>query len=347
MVKQPSNVNDEDITVAGVQPERSRTDLTTMSFFLNRVKLADICRNIVDSMPSRFLSPGSEDYATVMDADRALRNHIQEVPIFLRLDPESLLQSKKLEAERPDIPISLHRLGIHFTVHSRLCHLHRPFHQKSLTDPAYAYSRTLCLSSAETVLDLREQMDEVQGPVVLKAERSWISMQHVFLAAMSLAMEVAWNPNDPASPNRKGRIFDAYRTLQKSGEASAGFMDEIRKKLHAIMSTMHKQPVDKAENHLQSRADSNQSTWAPQPSNAESGTLNQAGGISQGNGGIGGLASDATVFTGGVKDGVNSMENVMPAMDVSWDQLWSDFFLIAPQMEAPQWDKLWGEMNPQ
>ncbi|KAJ6166583.1 hypothetical protein N7470_002030 [Penicillium chermesinum] len=218
-VNLPSNTDDEYITTEGVQKEFPLTVPTSMSGFIFRVKGADLCREVIDALPSVPLDVQESSYDTVLKLDSLFQAAFDNLPPYFKLDPESIEQSKQICKEKPFI--SYQRLQIHFSLHSRLCRLHRPFHIESITNPKYAYSHMVIIRSAHKVLELRRAMDDVN--IDFKAARFGVVMNHVFSAA------------------QKEKVYAAYRTLERSKEESSYLMAGVQKNLQTLMSTF--QPV--------------------------------------------------------------------------------------------------------
>lgn len=131
-VNYPSNVDDEFITPTRVGHDFPLTNPTSMSAFIYRVKLGDLCREIVDTMPSILLGSQDPEYDLVLALDKKLQAYFDELPVFFRLDPISIQQSQEVCKERPNI--SWQRIIIHFSLHTRLYRLHRPYHLEGSTN---------------------------------------------------------------------------------------------------------------------------------------------------------------------------------------------------------------------
>lgn len=182
-VNYPSNADDESITLAGLKYEQSLSDPTTMSAFIQRLKLANICREIVDTLPPFFSEPQETDYAVVLTLDDKLRSYLKELPVFFQLDPASVQASYEICRQRPHI--AWQRVGIHFSLYARLSRLHRPYHLTHFKDPRYNYSHATCIGSAHTILELRRSMDDLAPLAGVRPAHFWTIMQHVFVSKVS------------------------------------------------------------------------------------------------------------------------------------------------------------------
>lgn len=320
-VDYPSNVDDEFITLTEVHSLPLSTP-TTMSAFIERVKLSELCREVVDAMPSILLESQPE-YHVILALDEKFQNYLDDLPVFLRLDGNSMRKSYAICSERPNIVWQ--RIGINFSIHTRLCRLHMPYHLEGMTNQKYAYSHRICVQSAQTVLELRRLMDDVETAV--KPTRLWTVTQHSFLAALILATDVSFNPNSPDAEARKATVLAAYRTLEKSKEESSGLVEVIQKNMQTLMSTLHRQNSQRT----------NVSYAVPEETVANGQSLGNS------RDSITSMAS-IPVSADEWLQGYSSMSTEKVG-DEKWDQLWSDFLAVAPELDTPQWNSLLDNMD--
>ncbi|KAJ1714022.1 hypothetical protein NYO67_3817 [Aspergillus flavus] len=345
MVNYPTNTDDEFITPTGILQDRPLSQPSSLSAFIYRVKLATLCREVVDAMPSIWLEAQEPDYETILALDRKFQNFLSELPAFFKLDPDSIEQSKTICEERPYIPVQ--RISLHFSLHTRLCRLHRPYHLEGVTNPKYSYSHRVCIQYAQKVLELRRLMDDAGGRIGLKPGRFWTTNQHAFLAALILATDVSFNPDAPDAEARKGKVLAAYETLEKSKEESSILVETIQKNMQTLMSTLHRQRPRRLD--LQSditgiRKDTLVSaSEAPQNNDNSQGLYN----TSMSSHAVSTVQWSATEHPILVDDAA-PYRNVPPEpgmQEEDWDQLWSDFLAVAPELDIPQWNSLLDDMD--
>ncbi|KAJ5988827.1 hypothetical protein N7481_004037 [Penicillium waksmanii] len=337
-VNLPSNTDDELITASGVQQEFPLSVPTAMSAFFARVQGSELCRDVIDALPSIMLDSQECDYETILELDAKYQKHMDDLPFFFKLDTASIEQSRQICQERPYI--AWQRVSIHFSLHTRLCRLHRPYHLEGITNPKYAYSHKSCIRSAQKVLELRRSMDEIAVGIGLSPSRFWTVMHHVFFAALILAMDVSFNPHAPDAESRKTKVLAAYQTLEKSKQESNYLMEGIQKNLQTLMSTLHK--------------------TRPQTSGAGSSVV-QSGIFAETGQAPARLGESSTTHEGG-GDGISVQPGSTMAVDEGldlgmvndldqegWEQLWSEFVAVAPELDVPQWSSLLEDVdfNPQ
>ncbi|KNG90918.1 hypothetical protein ANOM_000721, partial [Aspergillus nomiae NRRL 13137] len=346
MVDYPTNIDDELITPTAILQDHPLSQPSSLSAFIYRVKLATLCREVVDAMPSIWLEAQEPDYETILALDRKFQNFLGELPIFFQLDPDSIEQSQSICEKRPYIPVQ--RISLHFSLHARLCRLHRPYHLEGVTNPKYFYSHRVCIQSALKVLELRRLMDDAGARIGLKPGRFWTTNQHAFLAALILATDVSFKPEAPDAEAHKAKVLAAYETLEKSKEESSILVETIQRNMQTLMSTLNKQRPQLLGSQPGGPTEIGKDT----PVSADGAPQNP-----QHSRGL-----HDTSFSSHTADTVQSPESEEPILvgDVApcrnvpheagiqgevWDQLWSDFLAVAPELEIPQWNSLLDDMD--
>lgn len=337
-VNLPSNTDDEFITARGVQQEFPLSVPTSMSGFLFRVQGAQLFREIIDALPSILLDSQEPDYETILELDAKCQEAVNKLPTHFKLDHESIELSRNVCRERPYI--AWQRISIHFSLNTRLCRLHRPYHLEGVTNAKYAYSHEVCIRSAQKVLELRRAMDDVDPEIGLQPARFWTVMHQVFFAALILAMDVSFNPHAPDSEARKAKVLAAYQTLERSKHESGHLMEGIQKNLQTLMATLHKEP-------------SRSAAAAPnEPSLSGDGGSGEASGNCQ-------LLSAAqlptsegsSIHSSAIVDNSDLPSGawIDDLGESNWEKLWSEFVTVAPGLDVAQWNMLLEdvEFNPQ
>lgn len=301
-VEYPTYLDDNEISTTEPSDPQSSAPTPT-GYLIYRAKLASLCREAVDAM--RPVSQEGQEvcYDVILGLDAKFQDFLNHLPTVFQLNPESIQQCEPLRKERPYI--TWQRTMAHISIHTRLCRLHRPYHLKGMTDPKYEYSRRVCLRSAQIVLDLRRSMDESRDtvPVGLRPSRFWVIVQHVALAALTLATDVSFDGTAPDTEARKGKVLAAYETLERSTEEPCAFRDVIKNNLRMLMSTLDRgQQGDNSQRQV---------------------VIDDS---------LGSNVESALEATG---DQTGSAP-----WDENWDQLWSEFLAVAPDLDFSQWDQL-------
>ena len=149
-------------------------------------------------------------YANILHLDQKYQQLLKSLPPFFqltnRMDP---IAYATLIKQKPYLEPQ--RYLIAFVLHTNLARLHRRFLIRGSTQPKFAYSRMQCIQSAETVLEVRNLVigNESVGSF------TYIFLAHFFMAAVILAMDVCFNPNEIRVEQRKKDVLRACRVLEE------------------------------------------------------------------------------------------------------------------------------------
>ncbi|PYI32130.1 hypothetical protein BP00DRAFT_162963 [Aspergillus indologenus CBS 114.80] len=233
-VQQPSNIDDELIEKEGAVTSLPSCMPTDMSYALQRLKLAVLCREIIDATSYDHLHGLELDYSKILELDRKFHQLISEIPGFFRLDPGSRRQFESTYKERP--AIAWQRYVLQQGYFSRLCRLHRHHFIRGARDPAFAWSHIIGLQSARKVIEIRKILDEGDLGYNPPVSVVWSVTHHVFMAAVILLMDACFNWDDILAERRKEEVLDACRMLSKAHESSS----LVREGIDAMMRVLRK-----------------------------------------------------------------------------------------------------------
>lgn len=230
-VRLPLNIDDEDIE-SGIPVSLSTP--TCMSYTLVRLQLAEICREIVDGTAPEHFKGEDVPYERILDLERKLHKGYAELPAFFRYDQGSKREFAKLYHERP--VVCWQRTFIQQGYHARFLRLHRRYFVRGAKDPRYSYSHVVSLQSARKVLELKRIMDEEQPIFAPNGSFFWAIMHHVFMAAVTLLINVCFNWDDILAEKQKQEVLDACRMLSQAQQVSS----IGREGINAMMGTLRK-----------------------------------------------------------------------------------------------------------
>ena len=149
-VKYPRNLNDNDLSLCEDTFTFPLNIPTQMSCFLQRIRLGEIIRSVVDARPPGQPDLDITEYHEVLALDRLFEQAISDFPPFLRVDapiPAGAHQH-----------LDLQRSIIHLGFYSRRARLHRPFLLQEYQKKQYQQSVSICLSSARTVMSIAARL---------------------------------------------------------------------------------------------------------------------------------------------------------------------------------------------
>ncbi|KAJ6115262.1 hypothetical protein N7486_001040 [Penicillium sp. IBT 16267x] len=230
-VRLPLNIDDKDID-SGIPVSLSTP--TSMSYTLARLRLAIICREIVDGTAPEHFKGEDVPYEKILHLERKLNEAYAELPAFFRYDQSSRREFADLYHERK--VFSWQRTFLHQGYHARFLRLHRRYYVRGARDPRYSYSHVVSLQSARKVLELKRIMDEEQPAVVPTCCYFWAITHHVFIAAVTLLINVCFNWDDILAEKQKEEVLDACRMLSRAQQASR----IEREGINAMMGTLRK-----------------------------------------------------------------------------------------------------------
>ncbi|RSL53527.1 hypothetical protein CEP53_007728 [Fusarium sp. AF-6] len=314
-VNYPSNVDDEMMKPFDPIPNSPLSTPTRMTCFLHRIKMADLCREIVDTIPPMMDEFLEADYEVILGLDKKLNDILTNLPVFFRLDAESIRQSRDICRERPYI--AWQRIVMHFGLHARICRLHRSYHLEGWWNPKYAYSRSASVHSAYQVLELRRMMDGPNAEGGFRAERFWVVLQHVTMAAVTLGTDLSFDPDAPDAQTRKEKILAIYKTLEGSKKDTHGLIKGIEKKMQLIMATL--QPQQQQTESLTVEKPSSTNIFEPRETEPEVHPVYPFGN---------------TVTGQAESPGEEQMH-----------QLWSDFLAAVPDLQDFEWTSLLNDLD--
>jgi hypothetical protein len=334
-VNYPSNIDDELLTATGIQQDFPSSVPTAMSGPIQRIRLATLCREVVDAVPSILLDAQEPEYEVILALDKKFHECFENMPDFYRMDPESIQRSQDICKERPYI--TWQRISFHFSIHTRLCRLHRRYHLEGVTNPKYAYSHSACIRSAQAVLELRRAMDDIDPEAGGYPARFWRVTQHVFLAALILATDVSFHPNAPDAEARKAKVLAAYKTLEKSKQESGSLVEGIQRNMQTLMSTLQKQQPRLSTSQPRYLTGIKEPSVAARKTGLNHTLTGGPGELSMANEGDQSLQMQSGCTpSGGLTDDIG---------EEGWQQLWSDFVAVAPDLDVPQWNSLLDDID--
>ncbi|KAJ3491666.1 hypothetical protein NLG97_g5551 [Lecanicillium saksenae] len=180
--------------------------LLSTSYFLQRIRLAEICREVVDSLPGLKIAE-DVDYDHVIFLDGKFEELVKTLPVFFRLDRGHDL----LYAAAPQLTIQC--CLIHLGIYTRRSRLHQSFLTAGLTNPKYAFSRAACLDSSRAVLKICYMLEEKKDDLELIPARLATVVHHVFMAAVVLLMDLCSHTVEELEGRREVEVNRACRML--------------------------------------------------------------------------------------------------------------------------------------
>ncbi|KAI9690054.1 MAG: hypothetical protein M1820_010053 [Bogoriella megaspora] len=212
-VRLPKDCSDDDLVFGEASESMLGSQPTGMNYFLERIRLAHLCREMVDTVPLDTCKLEQTPYEYVIALDKKLVDFISSLPFFFKLDAESRKQALPLETMYPNIPLL--RYCITRAAHSRRCRLHQRFLLRQSSDLRFAYSRQACVESARTVLQFYEDLSG-NGPPRVVTARMGIAVHFMYLALVVLVMDLCFNRNEADEAEIKAEVKAALQMFENN-----------------------------------------------------------------------------------------------------------------------------------
>jgi hypothetical protein len=212
-VNKPRNLNDTDLVDGDLHFERPASESTDMSYFLQRVRLAEISRDIVDhNLGDRTNASQTSYYAQIVAMDSELDRLIVDMPQFFQPDICNLFLT-------PDVTSNVFIQGymLNSLIHTQRCKLHLAYLTAgpNNNNPAHAASRETCLNSARHIISAETRLLRSEHPFVRVRLRLAAILYSVFMASIALLMDACVNrPASLKDDLRHGDVADALKILE-------------------------------------------------------------------------------------------------------------------------------------
>lgn len=214
-VKRPLNVNDADLTDHRPNIDLPISQPTEMSYFLQRIRLAEISLSVVDQSRDNIALSSSgipKSHEQVVSMDTMLDTMINNIPSFLVLDN----YKHPVNAKKGGDVVQAYLLSS--IIQTQRCKLHIGYlGYKPSYDPAYVYSRDTCLKAARQIVRAELQLERTEH--VFSRVRLRLSgiLHAVFMAGIVLLVDACINGTCSGQTNLCGG--EAAEALRIIGEA--------------------------------------------------------------------------------------------------------------------------------
>lgn len=266
MTNKPLNLDDEDLVDGMTRIGRPINQPTAMSYSLQRIRLAEISRNIVDRTPLIMANTGGLSYDAVMDIDTELQLLLNNLPPFFSMSVLDLIETYRVDPSRA---ASIIRQGhmFHSLFYAQRCKLHLPFVSRGFLDPEYAPSREICIQSACLIIQTESKLESsglfVAGRykylgLLVSALAGIIAREYeliydkvsVTMASIVLLIDLCHNKSSPHHESHRGELAQAFRMLEDAKNESptaARFLDSL---VHVFRKHKISPPKPAAQPHL-------------------------------------------------------------------------------------------------
>lgn len=191
-VNKPMNIDDNSLQDNHVVTELPCSHPSTMSYFLERVRLAEISREVVDRVRSPFLNIQDINYRQVMELDGKFKQLLHDLPPFFQLtQPQQVSREGDITTM---LGIIIQRYCINFLTNAHRCKLHLPFLRQATPGSLVCPSREACLEAARRIIQAKRLQEREQSMVIFASHMRLVgAFQCVCLAIVVLAMDLCFH----------------------------------------------------------------------------------------------------------------------------------------------------------
>jgi hypothetical protein len=241
-VRKPRNANDEEIIEGKEVINRSIEEPTSVSYLIQRIRLAEVLHNLLDGSP---IAGRQITHLRVMEVDRRLNQFIQEMPNFFLLN-DPVLDALPTSDPRRSPSITVQRYALNILINRKLCKLHLPYLIRGIVEPSVAYSRKQCLKSARLVICVEHLLRKETSPFLSFRLRMNIALHGIFLACIVLVLDACSEDHPQDTPWSGEEIADVWHTLYQAQSQSPSALTLLELSIQVLESHRPSHPALKA-----------------------------------------------------------------------------------------------------
>ena len=191
-----------------------------------------------------------------MYIDTELQLLTNDIPPFFSLSKAALTEIYRLDSSQA-AKIAHQGYMVRSLLYSQRCKLHFPYFSRGFVDSSYAYSRDICLQSANSIIRTESQLESSELCAGTRFKSLGL-LVGVFMASVIVLMDLCHNKSLPRQEEQREEIADAFRILEEvrhESETAATFLDSLMHVLrkHKVFPPKHtgEQPSRPGTGHEQ------------------------------------------------------------------------------------------------
>jgi hypothetical protein len=187
-VNKPQHLNDTDLLVDGPWPSQSASESTDMSYFLQRLRLAELSRKIVDHTNANSQQQPAH-HTNLLAIDVQFEQMINDIPIFLQMRSyQTITDCSGISS------LFIQAYMLNSLMHTQRCKLHLTYLTSGgPSNPVCTSSCTACLASARELVRAETQLLESHHPFARAPLRPLAILYSAFVASIVLLMVACLN----------------------------------------------------------------------------------------------------------------------------------------------------------
>ncbi|KAI5457588.1 hypothetical protein BGZ63DRAFT_363984 [Mariannaea sp. PMI_226] len=213
-VAKPLNLNDEDITERGAVPQPIETS-TSMSYSLQRIRLAEEIRAVVDRAPLTGLDPYAVGYEHIQDADATIERFLQTAPNFFSLGVNSHEELPKID---PDLSrtIIFQRYVLTLFAYGQRCRLQLPYFIRGAVEKEYWHSRKVSLMSARIIIDAERRVRDENFEFGFSRFKLGVVTYSYFMAVTIMVVDLCQMSDENEKAIKLRELESAWSILEEA-----------------------------------------------------------------------------------------------------------------------------------
>ncbi|KAF4493568.1 hypothetical protein FAGAP_10307 [Fusarium agapanthi] len=215
----PRHVDDDDLNSSN-HKERLLSEPTTMSYNLQRVKVAEVVRCISDLMPH---DPSEASCELILSLDAKLESLLYELPDFFKAELGESEETKQIDRYYPHVPMQ--RLLINLLINIFRCGLHFPYLPGRINKGLHAFSRQTSLKAARVVLSSQRGMsmrDMLHSADFMKIQGT---IFHIFIGALVLTTDICCNQDGQTQLSELMEVLKKLDHIKDHSKMAAKLLD--------------------------------------------------------------------------------------------------------------------------
>ncbi|KAK2594259.1 hypothetical protein QQS21_008038 [Conoideocrella luteorostrata] len=196
--------------------QRNDQEQTDVSYFLERIRLAELAREYVDGCPLSLASTRGGNHERLKDFDVKLNAYQQNLPSYFSLTgPDGI--SKSSTAKHPSL--ILRCVHINSLVYIERCILHIRYFSYSTIDPKYAFSRTACFECARDIIRMHRNI-RLDHAWILPRLKATTFLRTLLLAGAVFLLDVCSGTEMRNLQRERPEMLEAWRFMNEMQDGS-------------------------------------------------------------------------------------------------------------------------------
>lgn len=197
-----------------------------MSYFLQRLKIAEIAQVVSDTSP---INPSEITYDEVVSLDAKFQHFVDTLPAFFKIESSQTKEVCQIDKDHSYVPAQ--RLVLAIMLNLTRCKLHFPHLVGSANTALHIFSRHACLKAAQSVLSAHRDMSDAN----LSHSADFMKLQGtihlMFVGALVLATDLCCNRPRGAKREQQAseltRACNVLASIQQHSQLASKFLDSL------------------------------------------------------------------------------------------------------------------------